>query len=199
MTHYETLGIDRDADAAAIKSAYRAKVMEAHPDRAGGSEAAMKAVQEAYECLADPVRRTAYDVGAKHSEEVLEHTTRGIVATIFSEVIDNDPIDAVMQVCMRLNSGVEVINVKLRDAQSKRKKLSVWRRRIACAAGHENVAELVVDDKIHMIEVLISELTFARECNVRGLEMMRSYHDAGEAADAAVQRVLGLHFSGADS
>lgn len=36
MSHYDTLDVPKDADAAAIKRAYRRKAKEAHPDRSGG-------------------------------------------------------------------------------------------------------------------------------------------------------------------
>ena len=61
---YETLGVPRNADGAAIKAAYRKLAMEYHPDRNGGckdNEAKFKAVSAAYECLKDPQKRAAYD------------------------------------------------------------------------------------------------------------------------------------------
>ncbi|NCP10358.1 MAG: molecular chaperone DnaJ [Sphingomonadales bacterium] len=62
--YYETLGLSRDADAAAIKASYRRLAMEFHPDKNGGctdAEGKFKAVSEAYECLKDPQKRAAYD------------------------------------------------------------------------------------------------------------------------------------------
>jgi molecular chaperone DnaJ len=61
---YEVLGVSRDADGAAIKSAYRKLAMEFHPDRNGGckdNEAKFKAISRAYDCLKDPQKRAAYD------------------------------------------------------------------------------------------------------------------------------------------
>ena len=61
---YELLGVSRDADGAAIKSAYRKLAMKHHPDRNPGcteSENTFKAVSAAYEVLKDPQKRAAYD------------------------------------------------------------------------------------------------------------------------------------------
>lgn len=62
--YYGVLSVPRDADAAALKSAYRKLAMQYHPDRNPGdaaSEAKFKAVSEAYDCLKDPQKRAAYD------------------------------------------------------------------------------------------------------------------------------------------
>ena len=64
LDYYQTLEVARDADGAAIKSAYRKLAMKFHPDRNPGdaeAEARFKALGEAYECLKDPQKRAAYD------------------------------------------------------------------------------------------------------------------------------------------
>ena len=57
---YKTLGVPRDADGAAIKSAYRARAKTAHPD-SGGDVEAFARLTTSYELLLDPVRRKIYD------------------------------------------------------------------------------------------------------------------------------------------
>ncbi|WAL66862.1 DnaJ domain-containing protein [Amycolatopsis cynarae] len=64
--YYELLGVDKDASAAEIKSAYRAMARAMHPD-AGGSPLAFHRLREAYETLSDPRRRAAYDRGFQRS------------------------------------------------------------------------------------------------------------------------------------
>lgn len=62
--YYEVLGVARDADADAIKKAYRKLALKYHPDRNGGSKEAeekFKEATEAYEVLRDPQKRAAYD------------------------------------------------------------------------------------------------------------------------------------------
>jgi len=61
---YELLGVGRDADLAALKRAFRARVKELHPDHHPGSarhEARFKAVSRAYAVLTSPEERAAYD------------------------------------------------------------------------------------------------------------------------------------------
>ena len=61
---YATLGVPKDADAAAIKKAYRKRARTLHPDHNpgdAGSEAKFKEVGEAYAVLSDPEQRQQYD------------------------------------------------------------------------------------------------------------------------------------------
>src|SRR5205814_10425142 len=62
--YYDLLGVQRGADEAAIKAAYRRLAKECHPDRHNGcrdQEARFKSVSEAYDVLKDPQKRAAYD------------------------------------------------------------------------------------------------------------------------------------------
>ena len=61
--YYEVLGIGRDADETAIKSAYRKLARQYHPDvnKAPDAEERFKEVNEAYEVLSDADKRQAYD------------------------------------------------------------------------------------------------------------------------------------------
>jgi molecular chaperone DnaJ len=62
--YYAALGVPRDADAAAIKKAYRQLARDLHPDKNPGNaqaETRFKEVSEAYDVLSDPKRRSEYD------------------------------------------------------------------------------------------------------------------------------------------
>ena len=61
--YYTLLGVERDASAGDIKRAYRSKAREHHPDISDDHDAEdrFKAVNEAYEVLADPQKREMYD------------------------------------------------------------------------------------------------------------------------------------------
>ena len=59
--YYEVLGVDKGADAATLKGAYRKLAKSVHPDTAGGCETKFKELNEAYGVLSDPDKRAAYD------------------------------------------------------------------------------------------------------------------------------------------
>ena len=70
QTHYETLGLTREATDKEIKQAYRGLSMKYHPDRIHSSDAAeqeqanskMQEINEAYETLSDDRKRQMYNM-----------------------------------------------------------------------------------------------------------------------------------------
>ncbi|MGA7434174.1 MAG: molecular chaperone DnaJ [Solirubrobacterales bacterium] len=63
---YDVLGVGKKADQDEIKKAHRKLVGKYHPDRNPGDQAAeekFKEVQQAYDTLSDPEKRSAYDSG----------------------------------------------------------------------------------------------------------------------------------------
>ena len=62
--YYEVLGVDRNADDATLKKAYRQLAKKYHPDVNPGdkeAEAKFKEATEAYSVLSDPAKRKQYD------------------------------------------------------------------------------------------------------------------------------------------
>ncbi len=61
---YKTLGVEKNADAAAVKTAYRKLARKYHPDvNPGNAEAEnkFKEISEAYDILSDPAKKKEYD------------------------------------------------------------------------------------------------------------------------------------------
>jgi DnaJ-class molecular chaperone len=78
--YYEALGVARDAEPDAIKSAYRKLALKWHPDRhkeekkRKEAEEKFKRISEAYEVLSDPEKRKKYDLLGERWQQGEEFT-----------------------------------------------------------------------------------------------------------------------------
>lgn len=62
MTHYEVLGVGRNASTSEIRAAFRHLARAHHPDTSSsGSAASLAPINEAWRVLGDPVLRKSYD------------------------------------------------------------------------------------------------------------------------------------------
>ena len=61
--YYDILGLDKNASPEDIKSAYRKLAKQYHPDinKEPGATERFKEINEAYECLSDPNKKSNYD------------------------------------------------------------------------------------------------------------------------------------------
>ncbi len=69
--YYQTLGVERGADAEEIRKAYRKLARKHHPDLNPGDKSAedrFKKVQEAYDILSEPKKKQMYDQYGFYSE-----------------------------------------------------------------------------------------------------------------------------------
>jgi len=113
---YEMLGVSREADGTAIKSAYRKRAKTAHPD-AGGDVDAFAKLTTAYELLCDPLRRKVYDDTGYDPELADTKDLQGLVIleTLVNEIILDerepgsfDPVSA-----MRRKLTDKIVNARL--------------------------------------------------------------------------------------
>jgi DnaJ-class molecular chaperone len=89
MTHYDTLGVPKDASEEQIKKAYKKLAFQFHPDRntEAGSNSKFQEVNEANEVLSDSAKRQMYDAqmngGHMNGGNMQFHDINDILRTFF--------------------------------------------------------------------------------------------------------------------
>ena len=89
--YYAILGIASDATSEAVRTAYRKKALQFHPDRNSAPEATdrFRDIQEAYETLSDAGRRHVYDENRRRNlldkpletaREIWKHYLEGVLS-----------------------------------------------------------------------------------------------------------------------
>ena len=138
MTHYDTLGVPKDADAATIKRAYRKKSRASHPDK-GGDHAAMVAVNRAFDTLSDPEKRARYDATGEDGKPArgIDDQARDAVMQIFSALLDrlgdgDTALDAVARQLAhnlaQIRGGIAAAEKRITRLERARKRLKAKRK-----------------------------------------------------------------------
>ena len=86
LTHYQVLGLTKDASPDEIKRAYRVQAMRHHPDRQNGDSSLFVIVKHAFDTLSDYNLRKEYDAQLSH-ELILDATV--LVRTFWRSAIND--------------------------------------------------------------------------------------------------------------
>lgn len=138
MSHYESLGVDRNADREAIKRAYRRRAHKAHPDK-GGKEEEFHAIQRAYDVLSDDARRAWYDQHGTDGQANPDEDALRQLAALFLQTIDQADVDHQNILGMVKNTirgtrnqilaAIEQHKVKIKRLESAKKRLKTKKGR----------------------------------------------------------------------
>lgn len=181
-TLYEVLGIATTADAAEIKSAYRSKAQQNHPDK-GGDKEAFQLIQEAYEVLSDPDRRARYDSDGTYrhearptEEQKVNAAAQNGIMQVLTQIIDgieqveySDLFEVVTKEVAKLRDGIEGERDGLTKRLDKHEKAV---SRIKAKDGHDNVAALLMQAVITSIKGEIEKAEFAVKVGNRMIELI---------------------------
>lgn len=181
MSHYETLGIPRDASPEDVKRAFRSKASAAHPDREGGSAEAMAAVNEAHEVLMDPERRARYDeTGDGAAPNSIEHEAQKVLLQLFSAALDGSDGDVLADASRMLaahRSG-------LLDMRGKAEKqlARLVRRSGKVRNTGTNLVQMLIDEKTKALARNIADMGRGIEINDAAQLALSTYAAGAEPA-----------------
>lgn len=180
---YAALGISRTATPEEIKSAYRAKAKATHPDH-GGDPQAFQQVQMAYEVLADPDRREAYDRDGTINDARIDQTNAkalGIIEQMLAQamqqlgpdgVVYNDVVER-MREALEENRAATKRNIE--DNQRAIVRLARFAKRFSVKDGKPNLLAQMVNFKIAGHEQRGREMQAGLDLHDRAAEILKDF------------------------
>lgn len=188
-SHYEVLGVDKSADAAQVKRAYRKRAAEVHPDKKDGDAAEMAEVNQAYEVLSDPERRLLYDSTGADRARPFDEEVRNVVLSGFADGLNSDAPDCLAHARNVVEKQLRQIEVSRRDAVNAQKKYTARRGKVT-TKGEVNLFHLLIDRQLEQIAQGIAAMDRDAEKFEAALELLKGY-ETSERVQPRV--VLGHH------
>ena len=148
--HYKTLGVSEDASAAEIKRAYRKKAESAHPDKKGGSEDRMIAINRAFDVLGDPKRKLLYDATGQDGQRPIEEQMRGLLMQGFQQALAAGSQTILKDVRRFIEDAKAKTIASQKEMRGGIKELEKRRKKIK-SKGAENLFHMIVDKKIQSL------------------------------------------------
>jgi curved DNA-binding protein CbpA len=95
MSHYDTLGVNKNSSKEDIKRAYRDKAKECHPDKDPSKAEEFKEAAEAYRVLSNDALKLLYDHGHDTSQKDEYSIVKDSLASLFLKVVNDRQVDIV--------------------------------------------------------------------------------------------------------
>lgn len=193
---YSTLGVERNATDEEIRQGYRRAARDAHPDRAGGTEEKMKAVNKAYEVLSNTARRSKYDsTGNTGTEQTPQDGARKLLSDIFEQFIDAGEFNLINETHIVLTNLQTDGNKELIKCDSMIRRLTKRRKKIRRNGTGENLAHMVIDRKLQLLNGKKSNVENTLAQVKRARELLIEYEDdeSGEQeSEDGIQVIRGM-------
>lgn len=179
MNHYETLGVQPDATAEEIKAGYRAAASKAHPDKPGGSDGAMQAVNRAYDTLRDPEARKRYDeTGSDREPPAIEVRAMQAMAQMIEGIVESEsPVNIVKAIKAKIDEVRRKLDGQQVQANRKRERLQARRGKVRTKGGAENLVHAIIDSKVEQLDSQLQAITESRAINHVLAVMIEAYED----------------------
>lgn len=199
MSHYETLGVPRDATDEQIRDAARKASSKAHPDREGGSDEAMAAINAARDVLLDTERRAQYDAtGSDKQAASRDDKARAVLVASFEAAVDA-PIhmNIVEEIEGRLGDGIDKGLDEIGRNEGAIERLERRRARIAFKGAGENLAHGIIDSKLERLRKRNDGLADSIKTLERAIELLEEYeHVPEQPAQPKVPSTFSQQFLG---
>lgn len=195
MTHYETLEVNPSASAEEIKKAYRRKATTLHPDKQSGDEAAMMALNHAYDVLSDPERRAFYDRTGADKQTPREDAIRANVMMAFAGALQANASDVMAHARGYLIDGIGKLEQQKAELERQQSNLRTRRKKIK----HKgiNAFHMVVDQNLNQMRQALEKTEYDISVCEDALKELDEYESKEVGEEPAPRYVYAYGTTGA--
>jgi curved DNA-binding protein CbpA len=189
VSHYDTLGVPKDADMATVKRAYRRKSRAVHPDR-GGDHTAMVALNRAYQTLSDTSKRARYDETGQDTQAParVDIQARQAIMSLFTQGIErtDDSVDLIALVREQITLNRERIAGQAAELKRKANRLEARRKRMKFTGDGPNFLDDLLAQQIGVANANAEGARGQIEVCKRAIELLKDFAYKREPANSGV-------------
>lgn len=177
---YDILGVPNDADAEAIKRAYRNEARKHHPDH-GGDRKRFDLVIWARDLLMDEERRQRYDRTGDASEKQPDNATATLIETLHRAL--NDTLNTIIQQGRKPHQAANFIDMMMVSLENMERKVHADKAETdeAIRVQETLLGRFTAKDKEPIMEALLrGRIAQAREANGKLDRVLESLKAAKE-------------------
>ena len=191
---YCILGVDRHADGDAIKSAYRRRAKDTHPDH-GGDRAEFEAVARANVILSDPAKRAKFDATGEIDDDiadVADVAAFNLISQVISQAIaqEGDPCKVDLMAALKahfIKAGGE-IGQKIAALNRAKTRAQKMQGRFKRRKGEgENVLGRMMTWQLRSLDDAIRGLSQVQTNHERALAILSEYDFERDPPEQMVQ------------
>lgn len=195
MDPYRELGVGKNADAGAIKAAYRKRSRKAHPDT-GGSDEEMQRVNAAYALLSSPERRARFDAG-EPDPGVQDEGARllSLIANLVIQVVvaaDVKHTDIMREVRRRIEADVTAVKAARSEVEKRIRLFETAAKRVKRKSGGENMVAHLIEAEAGKMRAMVAQHTSNLETLKRMREFAEDYEYQVDPSAPEVQTITFL-------
>ena len=150
MSHYDTLGVGKDATPDEVRKAYRAKASEHHPDKEGGDKDKMQMVNAAWATLGDAERRAQYDATGDDKADSIDGEAQNCAMAALMQHLEQPGALGAARRDLRQRRE-QMLNAKAMHTR-KAERVRARRDKFKIKDGATNIAHLLIDQAVRQLE-----------------------------------------------
>lgn len=176
---YDILGVERDADDAEIRAAYRRLAKESHPDSGGDADAFVLG-QKAQDLLLDPLRRKVFDATGYDPELADARDIQGLmlIEKLVNDVVldEREPgtFNPLEKMRATLNNDIRKARFHMREMEGHGTRVKRHLARLGRGPGTD-VLGYMLRARIEAIAKAVQDTAKQIEASERALEMLGAY------------------------